>query len=122
MKITKPVLTLSICLAVIAMFAGCSIFGADEGAIRGVVFYADDATPVENPWVALYHAATPDEIYILVQGDEQGRYNIFVPEGSYIALASPFETGPFTGADTAFDVGDTVTTVKRITITREAPE
>ena len=122
MKITRIILTLSICLAFIAMFAGCSIFGADDGAIRGVVFYADDATPVSNPWVALYHAAIPDEIYILVQGDEQGRYNMFVPEGSYIALASPFETGPFTGSDTPFDVSDTVTTVKKITITGEAPE
>jgi hypothetical protein len=107
---------LSVCL-----ITGCTFYGADEGSIRGVVYYSDDKAIVPNPWVAIYESATPDVIYLLVQGDELGRYSAYVPAGDYIALGSTSESGPFTGVDTAFNVMDTVTTVKRITITEESP-
>ena len=68
-------------------FTACDL-EADAGSIRGVVFYADDATIVPNPWVAIYTSAAPDVIFTLVEGDELGRFAATVPEGDYIALAS----------------------------------
>jgi len=121
MKIFRVTLMLLICLAFIAMLSGCSFYGADEGVIRGVVYYSDDKTIVANPWVAVYETSTPDVEFLLVQGDEMGRYSAFVPEGIYIALGSTAKLGPFSGVTTGFSVLETVTTVKRITITEVAP-
>ena len=103
------------------LLSGCSFFGADEGNIRGVVYYSDNKTIVPAPWVAIYEKTTPDLEFVLVQGDELGRYSAFVPDGLYIALGATSKTGPFSGVDTAFDVMKTVTTVKRITLTQAAP-
>ena len=121
MRIIHTTLVLAVCLLFVPAFTGCSIFGADDGAIHGVVFYSDNTTPVPNPWVAMYKAETPDEVFLLIHGDDKGRYNAIIPEGNYIALGSTSQSGPFTGIDAPFGIGSTITTVKRITIDEEAP-
>jgi len=104
------------------LFTGCSLdFTSDSGVITGVVFYADDETIVPNPWVAIYTEDAPDVIYMLVQGDDGGRYAVTVPEGNYIVLGATAEAGPFSGLDTVFEVTDAHTAVKTITIEEEVP-
>ena len=113
---------ISTCLSLfILLLSGCSFFGAEEGVIRGVVYYSDDKTIVPAPWVAIYEKTTPDIEFVLVRGDDLGRYSAFVREGIYVALGATSKSGPFTGVDTTFSVLNTVTTVKRITITEAAP-
>jgi len=115
-------LFISIPLILIPLITGCNLdFSSDDGVITGVVFYADNETVVPNPWVAVYTEDAPDVVHMLVQGDDQGRYAVTVVEGNYIAIASPWEAGPFTGLDTAFVVTNAHTAVKRITIEEEAP-
>jgi hypothetical protein len=123
MKTSQKIILIAFCVLIPAFHPGCSLdFSSDSGVITGVVFYADEETIVPNPWVAIYTEGAPDTIFELVQGDIEGRYAVTVPEGNYIALASPFETGPFEGLDTVFEVTDAHTAVKTIIIVREAPE
>ena len=121
MRIMQLIIIFILCLIAIVSLPGCSFFGADEGVIRGVVYYSDNTRIVPNPWVAIYETSTPDIEFLLVKGDYLGRYSAFVPDGIYIALGSTSKLGPFSGVDTAFSVLNTVTTVKRITITEVAP-
>ncbi len=119
MKFIKIVLLIA-AMILPMLLAGCEL-QADSGVITGVVFYSDNTTIMQFPWVAVYASGDTDTIFRLVQGDEEGIYAANVPAGDYIALGATSQSGPFTGIDTVFGVIASNTTVKRITTDEEAP-
>jgi hypothetical protein len=119
MKFTKIVLLIAATILPM-LLAGCEL-EADGGTITGVVFYSDNTTVMQFPWVAVYASGDPDTIFRLVQGDEEGIFAANVPAGDYIALGATSESGPFTGLDAVFGVIASNTTVKRITTDEAAP-